>query len=71
MADGGERFLGWTTLPIEVFVSCCGNLLCGHGFDLFAHVFSHSWWKALEDVFSKQMVDFDVFYIFLELEEKL
>ena len=71
MADGRKRFLSWTTLSVEILISCCSNLLCGHGLDIFAHVLPDTRWETLEDMFSKQMVDLDVLDVFLELEKKL
>ena len=71
MIDGGKGLLCWSTLTIEESICCFGYIFRRHILHFLAHDFSDPWRDAFENMFSEEVVDFDVFDILFELKKEL
>ena len=66
-----RRLLCWSALTVKERISSFGYIFRGHIFHFLSHDLSNPWGNGFENMFSEDVVNFDVFDIFLELKEEL
>ena len=71
MIDCGRLPFEGSSISIEESICCFGYIFRRHILHFLPHDFSDPWRDAFENMFSEEVVDFDVFDILFELKKEL